>query len=116
MNKESSGAKNWLDVKFFEDVGSCFKELKRQKFKIYGTLVNPESKVLWKEKFFGKVALVLGNEGSGLTKTAQNLVDKNLYLPMFGLTESLNVAVATGIFLYEVVRQKEYNSPHDSKS
>src|SRR5690349_16547423 len=51
LNKESSGAKNWLEIKFFENTESCFKELKKQKFKIYGALVNPEASVLWKEKF-----------------------------------------------------------------
>ncbi len=107
LNKESSGAKKWLEIEFFNDVKVCFKELKKHKFKIYGALVDPSAEVLWKEKFSGKVALCLGNEGSGLSQTAQNLADKNLYLPMFGLTESLNVSVSAGIFLYEIIRQKE---------
>ena len=42
-----------------------------------------------------------------MSEEAQKLVDKNIYLPMLGLTESLNVSVAAAIFLYEVIRQKE---------
>jgi tRNA (guanosine-2'-O-)-methyltransferase len=109
LRKISSGAAKWLDIKYFTNTEECLKELKAAKFKLYGALVNPEAAVLWEEKFTGKVAIVMGSESKGLSEEAQKLVDKNLYLPMFGLTESLNVAIASSIFLYEVIKQKEIN-------
>lgn len=103
----SSGAAKWLDIKSYTSTKVCLNNLKKEKFKIFGALVDPEAHILWEEEFSGKVAIVVGNEANGITKVAQKLVDKNIYLPMFGLTESLNVSVSAGIFLYEVIRQKE---------
>lgn len=45
-------------------------------------------------------ALIVGNEGSGVDQKLLNMTSKNLYIPIFGKSESLNVAVATGILLY----------------
>lgn len=104
----SSGASKWLEVKYYDSTKKCFKDLKKQKYQIIGALVDPNAKVLWQENFSGRIAVAVGNEAQGLSSEAQKLVDSNIYLPMFGLTESLNVSVATGIFLYEVIRQKEF--------
>ncbi len=103
----SSGATKWMEIEKFDDVGKCFKALKKEKYTLVGALVDPQSDILWEQDFSGKIAVVMGCEPKGLSETAQKLMDKNIYLPMFGLTESLNVSVAAGIFMYEVIRQKE---------
>lgn len=103
----ASGASKWLTIKYYTSIKKCLSSLKKQNFMLVGALVDPDAEVLWEQSFKGKIAVVLGNEAAGMSAQAQKLVDKNIYLPMFGLTESLNVSVAAGIFLYEVVRQKE---------
>ena len=103
----TSGAHKWLKIEYYQSTRRCFNTLKKYGFRLIGALVSPGAEILWEEKFHGKVAVVLGNEAQGLSQIAQKMVDKNIYLPMFGLTESLNVGVAAGIFLYEVIRQKE---------
>lgn len=103
----SSGATKWLKIKFYTSTKRCSQSLKTNHYKLIGALVDPKAKVLWETSFKGKIAIIVGNEPHGLSEVAQKLVDKNIYLPMFGLTESLNVSVAAGIFLYEVIRQKE---------
>ena len=103
----SSGAHKWLKIKYYLSTKSCFAYLKKFKYKLVGALVEPQAKILWQEKFKGKIAVVVGNESRGLSDFAIKNVDENIYLPMFGLTESLNVSVAAGIFLYEVIRQIE---------
>lgn len=108
----SSGATKWLEVIFFDSVKKCLKGLKIGGFRVIGAIVKPDAEILWQQNFSGKIAIVVGNEANGLSEEAQKLVDQNIYLPMFGLTESLNVSVAAGIFLYEVIRQKE--SPSSS--
>ncbi len=103
----SSGATKWLKIKYYTSTKVCLKQLKKQGFKIIGALVDPTAKVLWDQSFEGKIAIIVGNEAQGLTEDTQKLLDANIYLPMFGLTESLNVGVAAAIFIYETVRQKE---------
>lgn len=103
----SSGAAKWMEVEYATKLPKLLKSLKKKGFKLIGALVDPTAKPLWQADLSGKVAIVMGSEAPGLTEDAQNLVDENLYIPMYGLTESFNVSVATAIFLYEVVRQKE---------
>jgi len=52
------------------------------------------------------LAIIMGSEQKGINKSVINLSDESVKLPMFGKIESLNVSVACGIFLYEVVRQR----------
>ena len=55
---------------------------------------------------FYKKIIVIGNEANGVSKEIQELSDTKIIIPMLGKTESLNASVATGIVLYEYVRQK----------
>ena len=52
------------------------------------------------------IAIIMGSEQKGINKSVINLSDESVKLPMYGKIESLNVSVACGIFLYEVVRQR----------
>ena len=54
----------------------------------------------------GPIAIIMGSEQKGINKSVINLSDESVKLPMYGKIESLNVSVACGIFLYEVVRQR----------
>ena len=55
---------------------------------------------------FKKKIIVIGNEANGVSKEIQDMADEKAKIPMLGKTESLNASVATGIMLYEYVRQK----------
>lgn len=54
----------------------------------------------------GPVALVMGSEGKGISKSVLTLTDEQAALPMLGKINSLNVSVACGVFLYEITRQR----------
>lgn len=103
----SSGAAKWMKVEFFTSTAQCLEDLKKKGYKLVGALVDPQAKPIWEANLEGKVAIVMGSEAPGLTKETTSLVDENIYIPMYGLTESFNVSVATSIFLYETIRQKE---------
>lgn len=60
---------------------------------------------LFKANLSGAIAIVMGAEGKGLRRLTKEHCDQLLHIPMLGSVSSLNVAVATGIFLFEVVRQ-----------
>ena len=78
------------------------KELKEKDYLILGTDVNRGVDI---RKFkVNKYALIMGNEGHGVRESIKTLCDKNLYIKMNNDCESLNVAVATSILLYELDR------------
>ena len=68
-----------------------------------------DDKFFIKEAFdikYNKKVIVIGNEANGVEEKIQNMADVKVKIPMLGKTESLNASVATGIILYEYVRQK----------
>ena len=82
------------------DLFEVINELKKDNYDILGTNVHNGTNL--SEVKTNKFALLMGNEGQGLKEELQNMCDKNIYIPMNSNCESLNVAVATSIILYEL--------------
>ncbi len=81
-------------------------ELKNQEIPIYGTRVEFGDDIsCLKNKDKNKYALIMGNEGNGVSKDILELCDKYIYIDMNHTVESLNVAIATSILLYELNRR-----------
>lgn len=87
-----------------EDLEKTLKEIKKHKFKVVVTSLQTENSIY--ETNYNKKVIVIGNEAKGVEKNIQDLADEKIKIPMLGKTESLNASVATGIVLYEYVRQK----------
>ena len=102
--RSSMGAIYRVKVIECEDLLETLKEVKRNKFKILVSSLK-ESNSIYNVKYNKKV-LVIGNEANGVEEKIMNIADEKIKIPMVGKTESLNAAVATGIILYEYVRQK----------
>jgi 23S rRNA (guanosine2251-2'-O)-methyltransferase len=64
------------------------------------------SQSLYKADLRGPLAIIMGSEGKGISKSVLNLTDEQASLPIMGEINSLNVSVACGAFLYEVIRQR----------
>ena len=79
--------------------------LRRKGVKLYAMHLQGQE-VFYREDFIGPSAFLLGNEGNGLSKELTKLADCLLRIPMKGKIESLNVATATTVLLYEVFRQR----------
>ena len=79
-------------------------ELKRKNFKL--TVTSLEAKKSIYDIDYNKKIIVVGNEANGVSKDIQKLATEKVIIPMLGNTESLNVSIATGVILYEYVRQK----------
>ena len=79
------------------------KEIKG-KIPIYGTKVTNGKNIKNLEKI-SKFAIIMGNEGQGVSKKLLDLCDDYLYIPMNKKCESLNVGVATSIILYELIKR-----------
>lgn len=87
-----------------ENLEKTLKEVKKHKFKLVVTSLQTD-KSLYDVKFNKKV-IIIGNEANGVETNIQDMADEKIKIPMLGKTESLNASVATGIVLYEYVRQK----------
>ena len=87
-----------------EDLEKTLKEIKRHKFEIVVTSLQTKNSIY--DIDYKKKVIVIGNEANGVQEKIQQLADKKVKIPMLGKTESLNASVATGIILYEYVRQK----------
>jgi len=81
-------------------------DLKKNGFWVVGTAL--ENSVDYREiDYSGKIALVIGNEGDGMSRMVRESCDYIARIPMYGKINSLNASVAAGIMIYEVVRQKK---------
>lgn len=87
-----------------ENLGQTLKEIKKHKFKIVASSLQTENAIY--DINYHKKVIIIGNEANGIEQEIQELADEKVKIPMLGKTESLNASIATGIILYEYVRQK----------
>ena len=87
-----------------EDLEKTLKEVKKHKFELVITSLQTENSIY--DVDYNKKVIVIGNEANGVEQKIQDMADVKVKIPMMGKTESLNASVATGIVLYEYVRQK----------
>ena len=86
-----------------DNLVNTLKEIKKHKFKVVATSLQTEESIYDIE--YKKKVIIIGNEANGVSKEVLEISDKKVKIPMPGKTESLNAAVATGVILYEYVRQ-----------
>lgn len=103
--KTSAGAASWLPVARVSNLPSAIDKLKENGLWIYGTDGSGEKYT--NVKFDGPIGLVIGSEGFGMGRLMKEKCDFLLSLPMNGKITSLNASVAAGIFMYEIVRQRD---------
>lgn len=103
--KTSAGAVFNLPICKELHFGSSLQYLKEYGFSLVGAS-EKASVPVHKADLSGPLALVMGAEGEGIHEKTLEKLDEHVLIPMAGKTGSLNVAVATGMILYELVRQK----------
>jgi tRNA (guanosine-2'-O-)-methyltransferase len=104
--RSSSSAAKWLTVHQFDDASECFAALRKKYEKIYTTHLSSDAVSLYDIKFTGSVALVFGNEHTGVSEEIRNMADGNFLIPQMGIIQSLNISVACAVSIYEALRQK----------
>lgn len=88
-----------------QNLVNTIKDIQKNKFKVLATALETND-TIYDIDFSEKVAIVIGNEANGVSKEVLEIADNKVKIPMLGKTESLNAAVATGIVVYEYVREK----------
>jgi 23S rRNA (guanosine2251-2'-O)-methyltransferase len=104
--KVASGAADTVPYFMVTNLARTLNELKERGIRIVGTS-DDAPRSLYDSDLKGPLALVLGAEGAGMRQLTGRTCDELVFLPMRGAVESLNVSVASGICLYEAVRQRE---------
>ena len=102
--KASAGALEYLPVARVTNIGDIVDELKARNIWVYGADMNGED--YCKTDFSGGVALVIGNEGKGISRLVREKCDLIVSLPLKGRINSLNASVAAGILMYKVAEQR----------
>lgn len=100
--KAALGSEKFVEHKKIKSIGSLITKLKRQKTQIAAIEQHNSSIIYTKFKPKFPVALILGNEVTGLEKSVLSKCDKIIEIPMHGQKESLNVSVAAGIVLFSL--------------
>ena len=102
--KVSSGASSYVKIAKVANINDAVRELKERGVTVFAADMDGES--IYKTDLRGDVAFVIGGEGSGVHALTRKLCDGVVSLPQNGKVNSLNASVATGIVVYECVRQK----------
>ena len=103
--KVASGAAETVPYFMVTNLARTLNELKERSIWVVGTS-DSAARTLYQADLRGPVALVLGAEGAGMRQLTAKTCDELVSIPMRGAVESLNVSVASGICLYEAVRQR----------
>ena len=103
--KVASGAAETVPYFMVTNLARTLNELKERNIWIIGTS-DAAPQTLYQADLRGAVALVLGAEGEGMRQLTAKTCDSLVSIPMRGAVESLNVSVASGVCLYEAVRQR----------
>lgn len=111
--KSSSSAAKWLSIHQFTDAAACFAELRKYYKKIYTTHLSTDAVGLHDLNLTEPVALVFGNEHSGVSDEIIAMADGNFIIPQVGIIKSLNISVACAVTLYEAFRQKKNAGHYD---
>ena len=103
--KTSAGAVSHLPVAKVANLTACLKELKEHGVWVYGTAADARQ-TIYQADLRGPAAIVIGSEGSGMSRLVRETCDALLSIPMKGELNSLNASASAAILLYEAVRQR----------
>lgn len=103
--RAAAGAAEVLDIVVITNLARVLRLLKEQGIWLAGT-ADAAAQTIYDADLTGPLALVMGSEGLGLRRLTAELCDYLVSIPMAGSVSSLNVSVATGVCLFEIVRQR----------
>ncbi len=114
--KSSSSANNWMTTHQYTNINECIEALRNTYETIFTTHLAANSVGLYELDFTENIALVFGNEHSGVSEEMIENADGNFIIPQQGIIRSLNISVACAVTIYEAYRQKKNAGHYDQPS
>ena len=105
VGKASAGALEYMPVARVSNITAAIDTLKKAGVWVYGTAAEGDT-TLYKADLKSAAAIVIGNEGEGMSRLVSERCDFKVSIPMKGSISSLNASAAAAIMLYEAVRQR----------
>ena len=105
VGKTSAGAVAYVPVARVANLTALLKELKEEGVWVFGAAANGTTS-LYQADFKGPAAIVIGSEGTGMSRLVEETCDFTVSIPMLGKINSLNASAAAAVLLYEAVRQR----------
>lgn len=105
--KSSASARKWVESVRHRDSDALFATLRAEGMQVLATSCSPAARPLRAWNFLRPTAIIFGNEHSGVEPALLSRADGELYIPMHGMIQSLNVSVAAAVVLSEAGRQRE---------
>lgn len=102
--KVSAGAINYTPVARVTNLASAIDSLKKEG--LWFACADMDGQLMYRQNLKGPIGLVIGNEGSGVSRLVKEKCDFTISVPMKGDVDSLNASVAAGVLAYEIVRQR----------
>lgn len=103
----SQGAEKWVELKVHESIRVACEVLRDQGFRILAAHLSDEAVDYRAVDYTQPTALMIGTEAFGVSDEGLRWVDEEIIIPMLGMSQSLNVSVATAVVLFEAVAQRQ---------
>ena len=115
-NEITMGAHKWIFHEYVDDIEIFYKNIKKEGYQVVVTLLDEETVDFREVDYTKPTLIVLGNEVDGASQTSTKYADKKVIIPMYGMSQSLNVSVANAVILYEAQRQRASKGMYDTPS
>ena len=107
VSKTSAGAVEYMKIARVNNISDSINKLKENGVWVCGTAIDAKS-YYFEQDFKEPIAIVIGNEGKGMSQLVKKNCDFLVKIPMKGKIQSLNASVSTGIVVYEVLKQRNF--------
>ena len=104
--RASAGALNYTPVARVTNISQTIESLKKRG--LWFVCADMDGDIMYRVNLTGPIALVIGNEGEGVSRLVKEACDMTARIPMSGDIDSLNASVAAGVLAFEAVRQRKY--------
>ena len=112
-NEITMGAHKWIFHEYVDNIEKFYQDIKKEGYQVVVTLLDKDTIDFREVDYTKPTLIVLGNEVDGASETSIKYADKKVIIPMYGMSQSLNVSVANAVILYEAQRQRASKGMYD---